>query len=419
MQHRVRERRIDEAVGARRFGRRDCRPRKALQVDEHGVIAVGNHVLVVKIGGAKQVQQGEIAALTLIEAPDLLQRAARTRRHELHPAVLAAIDEPHGAKARRELVRAGPFEQSVPVPADRQRPRLVDDARARGEQKDAHGPAVAVMVSEVSAHRLQRPSLPFGKQLHTQHIDVSCQAVEELGACLYPLLRDPHDPAREHRVVAEHPEQRAALVQRPGETAEALFRRGAVEPSIEARGMELEDQRAGQHGRQPASQMIVEEGVDRVRIEGKRRISCSDVRDTRAQTPARDADDRFGDRPEAETFRAGRCGRLDVVGLVAPLRVGPLDSAGKRVWLCSHGSDELLLARAERGELSGDRRGIVEWRQPAPAIEAPPQLPIVRPERTGHWPGRQRAVRPTSARATSQEPFCGSDAGGLTADTAR
>src|SRR5258706_9815898 len=199
------------------------------------MIAGRDHVLVVKVGGAEQMQEGQVPALAFVEGTDLLRRGARAHLHEPHPAVLVAVHESHRTKAWRESVLVGPFEQRIPVPRYPERSGFVDDARAGSESEDAHGSAVAVIVAQVSADGAEWPWRLLGDQRHAQVVDVAYQAFEELSVRLDPLLRATSEPAGKNGIFGEQAAQGAAVVQRLDETAKTRLGSGAVESAVEPR----------------------------------------------------------------------------------------------------------------------------------------------------------------------------------------
>ena len=69
------------------------------EVDHHRVLAGGDQVLVVAVGGGERVEQGEEPAQPLVEARHLVARVAGRGGGELHPAILAAVEHGEGAEA--------------------------------------------------------------------------------------------------------------------------------------------------------------------------------------------------------------------------------------------------------------------------------------------------------------------------------
>ncbi len=70
-----------------------------LQVDHHRMLAGGDQVLVVAVGGGEGVEHREQPAQPLVEPGDLLARPAGLGGGEFHPAVIAAVEHAQGAEA--------------------------------------------------------------------------------------------------------------------------------------------------------------------------------------------------------------------------------------------------------------------------------------------------------------------------------
>lgn len=78
----------------------DSRVEERFQIEQDRVFSGRNQVLGVEIGGLQSVQQRQVGALALVEAPYLFLRPASVRRNKLHPPVIASIKDLQGPERR-------------------------------------------------------------------------------------------------------------------------------------------------------------------------------------------------------------------------------------------------------------------------------------------------------------------------------
>src|SRR5437016_4686621 len=104
----------------------------------------GNDVLRVKVGRLKHVKHGELAAQSLIKAPNSSLRSTGTTCRTLNPSIPAALEDAKRLELRMSPAPIDPSQQVLEVPVDRERPWLVDDSEA-GVEADQQDPSTTVM----------------------------------------------------------------------------------------------------------------------------------------------------------------------------------------------------------------------------------------------------------------------------------
>ena len=131
------------------------------QIDHDGVLTGRDEILVVHVRGAQQIEQGEIAPLPLVEAPDLALGGAGSRLDELDPAVVPPLQQPEPVEAGEPL-RSGPSQEVLERGFHGDGPGLVDQLQPGIEGRHQHRPAAAVGVSEPAVELDEPPSPPSG-----------------------------------------------------------------------------------------------------------------------------------------------------------------------------------------------------------------------------------------------------------------
>ena len=119
------------------------------QIDRHRMVAGGDHVLLVHVGGGETMQQRKPGAGT----PEKQLAAGRVRAgvlDEFRPTVAVTGDRAHGFQLHRGSGRVQPLDQSVPGDIEPQILRLVDDARAVHEADDAHRATAVMRVGKIA-----------------------------------------------------------------------------------------------------------------------------------------------------------------------------------------------------------------------------------------------------------------------------
>src|SRR2546421_5585815 len=103
-----------------------------------------DQVFVMKVGRLKRVEQREVAALPLVEAPHFRDRCAVTRAHELDPAVRAAFEDLQSPKRRLRAALVEPRQELLEMRFDGERARLVDELKFRRGPCAGDGASAAV-----------------------------------------------------------------------------------------------------------------------------------------------------------------------------------------------------------------------------------------------------------------------------------
>jgi hypothetical protein len=176
----------------------DPRLEEGLQIDQDRVLAGRDQVLVVEIGRLQRVEQGQVGALPLVEAPDGRGRGAPGRRHELGPAVVAAIEHAHRPQRRRGAGRVQPGDEAVEMMIDRERARLVDEPEAAGEPEQQGRPPAAVAVARPALDLDQRADRRLGREGGHDRRPVVAQVGEEGQARRDPLLQADQQQPHQH-----------------------------------------------------------------------------------------------------------------------------------------------------------------------------------------------------------------------------
>ena len=192
------------------------------------MLAVGDDVVRVKIGAAKQRRQREVRAYAREEAVDFRVRAAGRDRHELHPAEGTLIQCADHLELGIEPAIVQPRDEVVIASLHGHRPRLVDETRPTLEAEDMRRLSAVVDVARYF-HRGQSTGMLVGEENRNQLRLGDCNPREQAPACLLPAARDADASAHEHGILREQARGKSRVLEAVAEKRKARFRRVSLE----------------------------------------------------------------------------------------------------------------------------------------------------------------------------------------------
>ena len=165
------------------------------------MIAAGDHVFLVQVGGGEDVKQRQPRAGALEkerEAPFI--RACRVI-DVFAPAIVVPRNRANGFQRDRWVGAIQSLDQTVPGDVEPQILRLVDDVRAVAEANDVNRPAAVVRIGEVPFDRDDAVVGASGQQIAADRRQIRGKAAREFTGCIEPLPRQRCQKTQQYRLV--------------------------------------------------------------------------------------------------------------------------------------------------------------------------------------------------------------------------
>jgi hypothetical protein len=174
--------------------------KQRLQVHQHRMLARRDEVFMVHVGGAQEVEERQVAALPLVEAPDLVLGGAGGGFHEPGPAMAVAAHDFQAAEDGGEAALVRPGKEVLEGRFHGHGTGLIDELQARGERGHLHRPAAAVGVSQPSPDLDERAGLAVRREGGPQGLPVPGQVLQEFEADADPAVHRLDGQTGEHGI---------------------------------------------------------------------------------------------------------------------------------------------------------------------------------------------------------------------------